>query len=63
MAVKKEKFVVEEAFEQLDNILKQMEDSKTGLEESFELYKQGCDILKKCNESIEKVEKELIQIE
>ena len=63
MAKENEQFIIEEAFGQLDSILAHMEDSKTGLEESFELYKKGCEILKKCNESIDKVEKELIQIE
>ena len=32
------------------------------LEESFQIYKEGMDLLKSCNEKIDKVEKKMQQI-
>ncbi len=57
-----QEFTIEKAFEQIEDIVTKLEDSSVGLEDSFKLYKEGCDILKKCNETIEQVEKKLIEI-
>ena len=51
---------LEEMFEELEDILEKMEGSQVSLEESFQLYKQGMTILKKCNDKIDKVEKEVL---
>lgn len=51
---------LEEAFEKLNNVLVELEKSEVSLEDSFTLYQEGMKLLKSCNDSIDKVEKELI---
>ena len=51
-----EELTLEEAFEQLDELIDKMEDSDLPLEESFELYKKGVSLVEVCNKKIEKVE-------
>lgn len=58
MAEKKIK--LEESFEKLNHIIEELEKSDISLESSFTLYQEGMKLLKACNDSIDKVEKELI---
>lgn len=58
MAEKKVK--LEESFEKLNRIVEALEKSDVSLEDSFVLYQEGMKLLKTCNDSIDKVEKELI---
>lgn len=58
MAEKKMK--LEESFEKLNQIMESLEKSDVSLEDSFTLYQEGMKLLKACNDSIDKVEKELI---
>lgn len=51
---------LEESFERLDQILAGLERPEVSLEDSFALYQEGVKLLKLCNDSIDKVEKELI---
>lgn len=51
---------LEENFEKLNQILEELEKPDIALEESFALYQEGMKLLKLCNDSIDKVEKELI---
>lgn len=51
-----EDMTLEEAFEKLDEIIEAMEESELPLEKTFEFYKQGLDMVKYCNDKIEKVE-------
>ena len=51
---------LETAFEELNTIIGQLEQSDISLDESFRLYNDGMKLLKYCNDSIDKVEKELI---
>lgn len=51
---------LEELFKTLDEIAVKMEKDDVSLEESFRLYKQGMTILKKCNDTIDMVEKEVL---
>lgn len=51
---------IEERFEELDKIVKKLEQGESTLEESFELYKEGMDMIKECNKEIDKVEKQLV---
>lgn len=51
---------LEEAFEKLNHILEELEKPDVTLEDSFTLYQEGMKLLKSCNDSIDKVEKELI---
>lgn len=53
-------FKLEEAFDKLDSIIKELENPDISLENSFALYQEGMKLLKACNDSIDKVEKELI---
>ena len=51
---------LEEIFSDLEQTIKKMEEGKISLEESFQLYHQGMDMLKACNSKIDKVEKQMI---
>ena len=51
---------VEELFEGMDGLLKQMEEQDTSLEETFILYNKGIEMLKVCNEKIDAVEKKIL---
>ncbi|MCC8163483.1 MAG: exodeoxyribonuclease VII small subunit [Lachnospiraceae bacterium] len=54
-----EKFNLEKALSQIDEILKKLQDRDVSLEDSFALYKEGMELLKLCNENIEHVEKQM----
>lgn len=58
MSEKKE-LTIEEGFENLNDILKQMDDKNVPLEKSFELYNQGINIVKDLNERLAAVEGKL----
>lgn len=51
---------LEESFEKLNQIMESLEKPDISLEDSFSLYQEGMKLLKACNDSIDKVEKELI---
>ena len=53
---------LEESFSRLDELVEKMEDRSIPLEESFRIYKEGMDLLKKCSEKIDLVEKKMQQI-
>lgn len=53
---------LEEAFEKLNQVVEALEKPDVTLEDSFTLYQEGMKLLKKCNDSIDKVEKELIKL-
>ena len=55
----KEKLSLEDAFLELDDIIKTMEDDKISLEDSFNNYKKGLELIKYCNDSIGTIEGEL----
>ena len=60
MAKKEEKnFSLNEAMKEVEKLIKRMEDPECPLEESFEHYRNGLGLLKKCSESIDRVEKEI----
>ena len=49
-----------ELLEQLDEVMKKMEDTDISLEESFYLYETGMKMLKQCNDKIDAVEKKVL---
>jgi exodeoxyribonuclease VII small subunit len=51
---------LEEAFEKINQIVEALEKSEVSLEDSFGLYQEGMKLLKTCNDSIDKVERQLI---
>lgn len=59
MAEKKQEMTLEETFAQLDEILSALENRDITLEESFQNYQRGMELLKKCNEKIDRVEKKM----
>jgi exodeoxyribonuclease VII small subunit len=59
----KKNITIEEAFENLDNILEQLEDRDITLEDSFKIYNKGMELLKYCNDKIDTVEKQMLQID
>ncbi len=50
---------IEEALDQLEDLIKKMEDKDRPLEETFALYEEGMKMVKLCNEKIDKVEKQI----
>lgn len=59
MVAKKGK-TLEGAFEELNDIIDQLEQEEISLDASFKLYSEGMKLLKYCNDSIDKVEKKII---
>ena len=55
----KDNQTIEDKFDELDELLNKMDDDNLPLEESFELYNKGLELIKDCNKRIEKVENEL----
>lgn len=53
---------LEEAFRELDEITAKLEDRNIPLEESFLLYRKGMELLKICNDRIDRVEKKMLEI-
>ncbi|MDF2870256.1 MAG: Exonuclease small subunit [Anaerocolumna sp.] len=51
---------LEQSFLELNDIIKKLESEDISLEDSFSLYQEGMKLLKSCNESIDRVEKQLI---
>ena len=50
---------LEEVFEGLDKVMGELEADGVSLEDSFRLYNQGMELLKVCNDKIDKVEKQI----
>lgn len=50
---------LEEVFESLDQVMGELESDGVSLEDSFRLYNQGMELLKVCNDKIDKVEKQI----
>ena len=59
----KEQFRLEEAFDRIEALLEKLQDKNVTLEESFGLYQEGMGLLKLCNENIDHVEKQMLQID
>ena len=63
MAGRKKDKTLEEAFTELETIIETLEQEPASLEDSFQLYKKGMDMIKDCNKDIDKVEKQLIVLQ
>lgn len=53
---------LEEKFAKLEETVKKLESEDISLEESFRIYKEGMELLKQCNADIDKVEKQVLQL-
>ena len=56
----KKEQTLENVFGQLDEVVKKLEGESVALEESFELYYKGMELLKICNDKIEAIEKKIM---
>ncbi len=50
---------LEQVFLELESVVQKMENEES-LEESFQLYRRGMDMLKSCGEKIDKIEKQML---
>jgi exodeoxyribonuclease VII small subunit len=55
-----DKMTLEETFAGLEEVIQKMEQGEATLEESFQLYHKGMDLLKSCNDKIDKIEKKML---
>ncbi len=53
------KLSLEELFENLDEVVAKLEGEDISLEESFQMYQKGMEMLRECNETIDTVEKKV----
>ncbi len=51
---------LEEDFKKLESIIEKMEQDDLSLEDSFKAYEEGMQIVFRCNEQIDRVEKQLV---
>jgi len=58
----REDLTLEQAFAGLDAVMEKLESREISLEGSFAEYKKGMELLKLCNEKIDRVEKKMLQI-
>lgn len=56
----KQEQTLEEVFQELEVIIAKMQEREVSLEDSFQLYEQGVQKLKQCNEKIDYVEKQML---
>lgn len=54
---------LEEQFQSLEEIVNRLEREEISLEESFQLYHRGMELLKKCNDTIDTVEKKVLMLD
>ena len=50
---------IEDNFKQLEEILSNLHKEDVTLDNAFELYKEGLELVKDCNEQIETIEKKI----
>lgn len=53
---------LEEKMEKLEEAVQALEGDSLSLEEAFHVYKEGMELLKQCNADIDKVEKQVMQL-
>ncbi len=56
----KDERTLEQLFQELDILITSMEQPDVSLEDSFGMYHKGIDLLKACNDKIDKVEKQML---
>ncbi len=53
---------LEETFEKIDEVMEKLSDDEMPLEESFNVYKEGMELLDGCKKIIEDVEKKVEEL-
>ena len=56
---KEHETTLEEDFETLENLIKELSKDDVNIEEAFAKYEQGLKLLKNCNEKIDTIEKKV----
>lgn len=56
----KTKFQIEDAYQELDELIAHLESEDTSLSEAFSDYKKGMKLLEKCQSTLDMIEKEVI---
>ena len=59
----KKKENLEEMFKDLEELIGKMENEEITLEQTFDIYNNGMELLKKCNLSIDEVEKKVLVLD
>ena len=62
MSDKQQDFTLEESFERLEATIEQLEQEDIPLEDAFKAYTLGMEILKQCNDQIDRVEKQVLKL-
>ena len=57
----KEEKTLDEMFQELDKLIQAM--AEVSLEDSFQMYHQGIDMLKACNDKMDKIEKQMLVLD
>ncbi|MGL6199957.1 MAG: exodeoxyribonuclease VII small subunit [Lachnospiraceae bacterium] len=63
MEIKNEEKTLNDVFAELDVVMKQLNEEQISLEDSFNLYHQGMELLKVCNDKIDTVEKKMLVLD
>lgn len=58
----KQDFTLEENFARLEETIEQLEQEDIPLEDAFKAYTLGMEILKQCNDQIDRVEKKVLKL-
>ena len=53
---------LEENFSELEELIEQLEVEDISLEDAFTAYSKGMNVLKQCNEQIDRVEKQVMKL-
>ena len=54
---------LEEMFDRLDQVIGTLEGEDVSLEEAFGLYDQGMKLIRRCNQTINEVEKKILELD
>ncbi len=54
---------IEESFQELEKIITILENKETSLEDAFKEYEKGIGIIKECNNTLDKVQKQIIVLQ
>jgi exodeoxyribonuclease VII small subunit len=57
-----DKLTFEQALAELDRIVRELEDGKTGLEEALTRYEQGVGLLKRCYAQLQQAEQRIMEL-
>ncbi len=63
MNKKTEELSLEQAFLKMEETVLKLESADLSLEDSFQVYKEGIELLQFCNNKIDKVEKKVMVLE